>query len=221
MRRNPLRQQGRSGVALLCAALLLTLAGCDAEGSGGAAPQKAAGPSVIAPGKPGEGAATLSAGEAKKRLGDDSPNSADFDYIQMMIKHHAQALVMTALVPTRAGSEKVKRLAARVAASQKPEIGAMEGWWEGNGGPKHSAGTGHAHASMPGMATEAQLAKLRAARGGAFDELFLALMITHHEGAVTMAADALSEGNNVLVEEMANDVIAQQTAEIGRMRGLL
>jgi uncharacterized protein (DUF305 family) len=221
IRRNARARQGRSGAALLCSALLLALVGCDAEGSGEAAPQKAAGPSVIAPGKPGEAAATLSAGEAAKRIGDDSPNSADFDYVQMMIKHHAQALVMTELAPERAGSQKVKRLAARVAAAQKPEIGAMEGWWEGHDGAKHGTGSGHAHGSMPGMATEAQLAKLRAARGAAFDELFLSLMITHHEGAVTMAADALSEGNNVRVEEMANDVISQQTAEIGRMRGLL
>lgn len=35
-----------------------------------------------------------------------------------------------------------------------------------------------------------------------------------------MAAEVLGNGNNVLVEEMANDVIAQQTAEIGRMRSL-
>ena len=45
-------------------------------------------------------------------------------------------------------------------------------------------------------------------------------MITHHQGAVTMATEALSQGNNVLVEEMANDVIAQQTAEMSRMRAM-
>jgi uncharacterized protein (DUF305 family) len=73
---------------------------------------------------------------------------------------------------------------------------------------------------MPGMATERQLDGLRAARGEDFDALFLRLMITHHQGAVTMAAEVLSEGNNVLVEEMASDVIAQQTSEINRMRGM-
>ncbi|MFE6852269.1 DUF305 domain-containing protein, partial [Streptomyces sp. NPDC057674] len=85
-------------------------------------------------------------------------------------------------------------------------------------GPREQAG--HDHHSMPGMASEAQLEQLRNAKGKAFDALFLKLMITHHEGAVTMAAEVLSEGNNVLVEEMANDVIAQQSAEIGRMRSL-
>lgn len=51
--------------------------------------------------------------------------------------------------------------------------------------------------------------------------MFLELMITHHQGAVTMATEALADGNNVLVEEMANDVVAQQTVEIDRMRGLM
>ncbi|MFD9908876.1 DUF305 domain-containing protein, partial [Streptomyces sp. NPDC059063] len=168
---------------------------------------------------------------AKKRTDDDSPNSADFAYVEKMIPHHAQALEMTRLVPKRAKSPKVKRLADRITAAQKPEIGAMERWLKtygkkgGKGGkgaatgqPGH--GGHHDHAGMPGMATAAQLKQLRAAKGKAFDELFLKLMITHHSGAVTMATDALSEGNNLLVEEMANDVVAQQTAEINRMRGM-
>ncbi|MGG8406940.1 DUF305 domain-containing protein, partial [Streptomyces sp. 12297] len=65
-----------------------------------------------------------------------------------------------------------------------------------------------------------QLDRLRAARGKEFDRQFLALMISHHTGALTMAGEALSGGNNVAVEEMATDVLAQQTAEISRMRAM-
>lgn len=36
-----------------------------------------------------------------------------------------------------------------------------------------------------------------------------------------MATEALTEGNDVIVEEMASDVVAQQTVEINRMRGLM
>jgi uncharacterized protein (DUF305 family) len=46
-------------------------------------------------------------------------------------------------------------------------------------------------------------------------------MITHHGGAITMATDAKAEGNNIQIEEMADDVIAQQTSEISRMREML
>ncbi|MFE4455163.1 DUF305 domain-containing protein [Streptomyces sp. NPDC056796] len=209
-----------AALAAALAAAVLTLGGCDGDGDGGGAKSAAdQGPSVVAPGKPGEPARTLSAEEAVKAAGNDTPNSADFRYARMMIEHHRQALVLTALVPGRGDSSSVERLAERISASQKPEIGAMEGWLKNNGGDDREET--HDHAAMPGMATEEQIGQLRAARGKAFDRLFLELMITHHQGAVTMAAEALADGNNVLVEEMANDVVAQQSVEIDRMRDLM
>ncbi|MFJ8750387.1 DUF305 domain-containing protein [Streptomyces sp. NPDC102441] len=202
------------------AAAVLALGGCDDDSGGDGAKAGAdKGPSVVAPGKPGEPARTLSAEEAVKAAGDDTPNSADFRYARMMIEHHRQALVLTALVPGRASSTSVDRLAKRISAAQEPEIGAMEGWLKKNGGDDREET--HDHSGMPGMATGKQIEQLRAAKGKAFDRLFLELMITHHQGAVTMATEALTDGNNVLVEEMANDVVAQQTVEIDRMRGLM
>ncbi|MFE3666178.1 DUF305 domain-containing protein [Streptomyces sp. NPDC059164] len=208
--------------ALVAAAVaaVLALGACDADGGDGT-PDRAKGgsPGVVAPGRPGEPARTLSAEEAAEETGRDTANSADFRYAQMMIEHHAQALVMTELAPEQASRSSVKRLAERIAAGQKPEIGAMEGWLERNGGERREQH--HDHSGMPGMATEAQLEKLRDAEGEAFDELFLELMITHHQGAITMATEALTEGNDIFVEEMANDVVAQQTVEIDRMRGMM
>ncbi|MFE6402875.1 MULTISPECIES: DUF305 domain-containing protein [Streptomyces] len=227
----PLRR-ALAATGLLTAAVLV-LGACDSgsesDSRSTAKSPSSTGPSVIAPGKPGETAATLSAEDAaKKRTDDDSPNSADFEYVEKMIPHHSQALEMTRLVPERAKSTKVKRLADRITAAQKPEIGAMERWLKAHAKKGKPGATspkpghdGHGdHAGMPGMATAAQLKQLRAAKGEAFDQLFLKLMITHHTGAVTMATDALSQGNNLLVEEMANDVVAQQTSEINRMRGM-
>ncbi|MEU5643677.1 DUF305 domain-containing protein [Streptomyces milbemycinicus] len=215
-------------VTAVAAALALALTGCEADGGTKADDQaKDSGPSVIAPGKPGEAAKKLTAEEAAKAKDDDSPNAADFSYVRMMIQHHRQALVMTALAPDRAKSSKIKRLAERISAGQKPEIEAMKGWLTTNGdtdGGTEGGTTGHEgghdHGSMPGMATQKQLDQLRAASGADFDKLFLKLMITHHSGAVSMATDVLAQGNNVKVEEMADDVIAQQSAEIRRMQQL-
>ena len=216
MLKRPVRIAAVASAGVLA---VLLLAACE-SGSSGGEPQarSATGPAVIAPGKPGEAARTMSPEEAARALPDDKPNAADRTYAQMMIVHHEQALTMTALAPQRAASEQVKKLAARITAAQKPEIDAMQGWLKTNGGPAKQSG--HDHGTMPGMATAAQLAQLTAAKGKAFDDLFLKLMITHHDGALTMAAEVLSQGNNVLVEEMANDVIAQQTAEINRMRSM-
>ncbi|MFF5369688.1 DUF305 domain-containing protein [Streptomyces sp. NPDC013187] len=202
----------------LVALAVLATGGCDSAPD--RKPAAADGPAVIAPGEPGEANRTLSAEEATDRRSEnDSPNSADVSYVRMMIEHHAQALVMTELVPSRAESKDVKRIAERVAAGQKPEIEAMKGWLKSYGKPLKA--DRHEHATMPGMATEAQLKKLRAADGQAFDHLFLTLMTTHHQGAITMATDVKGQGNNIRVEEMADEVIAQQTSEITRMRNML
>ncbi|MFC9285541.1 DUF305 domain-containing protein [Streptomyces sp. NPDC057052] len=211
----PVRRASLAVAALFA----LVLTGCDAGSDSGSG--AAAGPSVIVPGKPGEANRTLSAQDAaEQRVDDDTPNSADIDFARMMIEHHRQALEMTGLAPEQGESAKVKALASRITAAQGPEIEAMESWlatYDKDGG----AGGGHQHAAMPGMASEAQLKKLRAASGKAFDQLFLTLMITHHEGAVTMAADVKAQGNNVRIEEMADDVVAEQTTEITRMRAML
>lgn len=209
-----------TALAAAAIAAALVLGACDADsGDGTSDKAKDTGPGVVAPGRPGEPARTLSAEEAREETGQDTANSADFRYAQMMIEHHAQALVMTELAPERASRSTVKRLAERIAAGQKPEIGAMEGWLKRNGGDKRKQH--HDHSGMPGMATEAQLKELRGAEGKAFDKLFLELMITHHQGAITMATEALTEGNDIFVEEMASDVVAQQTVEIDRMRGMM
>ncbi|MGW1957847.1 DUF305 domain-containing protein [Streptomyces sp. NPDC001920] len=217
---KPSRRRARFATAALAALTVLVLGGCDS----GSDPEPAAGsgPSVIVPGKPGEANRKLSAEEAARgRAEDDSPNSADVAYARMMIEHHEQALEMTELAPDRAESTAVEKLAERIAAAQGPEISAMKGWLKAHGkGGKAEKGH-HEHASMPGMATEAQLRKLRAARGEAFDQFFLTLMITHHDGAITMATEVKGQGNNIQIEEMADEVVAQQTSEITRMRDML
>ncbi|GHD77863.1 DUF305 domain-containing protein [Streptomyces goshikiensis] len=218
----------------MVSATLLALAGCqDDDGKTGANGAKDGRNPVIAPGKPGERARTLSPEQAARERPDDTPNAADQTYVRGMIEHHRQALTMSALAPDRASAEAVKGLAERIAAAQKPEIGAMERWLArypapggagGSGSTGGSGGTGgtggHDHGAMPGMATEQQLKELADARGTDFDRLFLKLMTAHHEGALKMAGQALAGGNNVAVEEMATEVVATQTAEIHRMRAL-
>ncbi|MBP0933077.1 DUF305 domain-containing protein [Streptomyces sp. KCTC 0041BP] len=222
--------RGLAGAAVV-SATLLALAGCqDDDGKTGANGAKDGRNPVIAPGKPGERARTLSPEQAARERPDDTPNAADQTYVRGMIEHHRQALTMSALAPDRASAEAVKGLAERIAAAQKPEIGAMERWLArypapggagATGGAGGTGGTGgHDHRAMPGMATEQQLKELADARGTDFDRLFLKLMTAHHEGALKMAGQALAGGNNVAVEEMATEVVATQTAEIHRMRAL-
>ncbi|WP_189132911.1 DUF305 domain-containing protein [Wenjunlia tyrosinilytica] len=209
-----------AGSAAGMALTALALVSCD-SGSDGAEGTRAdrSGPPVVAPGRPGEANKTLSPREAAKARPENEPNTADVAYVRNMIHHHRQALAMTDLAADRARARGVRSIADRIAHTQGPEVGAMRAWLKRHGQPQEAEG-GHDHTAMPGMATPEQLAALRKARGAAFDKLFLKLMITHHEGAVTMATDVSTKGNDVTVEEMASDVIATQSAEIGRMRRL-
>lgn len=151
---------------------------------------------------------------------------ADVRFMQGMIVHHAQALVLTALVGERAASPAIRLLAERIDVSQRDEIAAMRTWLADHGAPAedpHAAHGDHA-AMMPGMLSPAQLEALAAARGPAFDRLFLTGMIQHHEGALTMVADLLrtpGAAQESQVFGFASDVDADQRAEIARMRRLL
>jgi uncharacterized protein (DUF305 family) len=178
--------------------------------AGGTAP-------VIVPGGPGEPARTARPGE---RVGPSTvpAGPADLTFAQRMIPHHQQAIEMATLAKDRASGTEVRGLAGRIVAAQNPEIAVLRSWLKTNGGAPLGGHGGAGHAGMPGMATPTQLADLRAAGGEDFDQRFLGLMITHHEGALRMAGEELTAGRDPFLLRMAKDVHATQTAEIRRMR---
>ncbi|MEM1041397.1 MAG: DUF305 domain-containing protein [Bacteroidota bacterium] len=88
-------------------------------------------------------------------------------------------------------------------------------------GPAHDAMD---HASMPGMLSQAQLEELAAARGTAFDRLFLTYMIQHHGGAIVMVDDLFAAdgaGQDEASFKLARDIHADQITEIARMHQML
>ncbi|NUP67286.1 MAG: DUF305 domain-containing protein [Nonomuraea sp.] len=202
------------GALIVIAGTLIALSGCT---SGTSQPPRADSTApVLAPGRPGEQARTLAPSDAATAVPAPTANAADITYVQDMIVHHRQALDMALLAPTRADSVKLKSLADRIRAAQGPEIQFMSTWLreQDQKVPDHHA----AHGDMPGMATPAQMAALKAATGKSFDKLFLELMINHHLGAITMSERVLTDGSHIKIEELATDVSVTQTAEIGHMR---
>jgi uncharacterized protein (DUF305 family) len=68
------------------------------------------------------------------------------------------------------------------------------------------------------------MAALAAATGTQFERLFLAGMIKHHEGAITMVTGLYhtpGAAQDLAVYTMATDIEADQRSEIARMRALL
>jgi len=163
---------------------------------------------------------------------DASPpaHPADVRFLEQMMAHHAQALTMTALVTARTARADLRTLAERIAISQRDEIALMRRWLAAHGQPAPADGGAHAahaavdHAGMPGMLTAAELSALAAARGAAFERLFLASMIRHHQGALAMVASYFATpgaAQEAAIFRLASDVDADQRAEIRRMRAML
>jgi len=205
------------------------LAGCSSDPTGAGAVATAepspASPSaeddvlVIQPGAPGEPAAT---GSTLMPPEPASWNAEDAAFVQMMVPHHSQALVMSALAPSRAQDPQVRALAERIGAAQQPEIELMTAWMEQQGvEPMDGMDGMDGMSGMEGMLSPEELEELASARGREFDRLFLEGMIRHHEGAVTMADEVAVGGTALQVNELAADVAAGQSAEVGRMRDIL
>ena len=198
-------------------------AGC-AGGGDESRPQGEPAPNIVQPGAPGEPNRTLSQ-EEFEAIGATEHVQADVDFMKRMIHHHAQALRMTALVPKRSRSRDVRLLAKRIDISQESEIGRMTDWLEARGeeAPALHREHGSGQMLMPGMLTEAELKRLEAATGPAFDRLFLRFMIRHHEGALTMVKELYDAGGGFEsdVDAFARNVDSDQRIEIVRMQGML
>ena len=201
---------------LLSLALLPAVASCR-TGAGRAAP-------IVQPGAPGQPTRDIPAAAAVDRSG-ARHTAADVRFMQGMIGHHAQALEMTALLPSRTSREELKLLAKRIEVSQADEIAMMQGWLKARAAAVPDA---HAHhqggALMPGMLTAAEMARLSAARGPEFDRLFLEFMIRHHDGALAMVKDLFATpgaGQEPEIFAFASDIEADQRMEIDRMSALL
>src|ERR1700691_1303774 len=100
-------------------------------------------PVVVQPGAPGMPSKTLS----PSARGVLPPRSAaDVEFMQGMILHHAQAVEMTAMIPSHTQNEDLRSLGARISSSQSDEIKFMDRWLAARGEsvPKPMA-------KMPGM----------------------------------------------------------------------
>jgi uncharacterized protein (DUF305 family) len=181
-------------------------------------------PALVQPGAPGQPARDVSVDDSTN-LGGIRHTQADLRFMQDMMRHHAQALEMAALVPARTEREEMRLLAQRIDVSQADEIKTIRQWLEERNLPGSADHATHGAAeAMPGMLTDAEMALLREARGRDFDRLFLRLMIKHHEGAIAMVNDLFEQpgaGQESNVFVFATDVLADQQMEIARMTRMI
>jgi uncharacterized protein (DUF305 family) len=196
--------------------VVLMLAGC----GGSKPPEPESDVSVVQGAAPGKPSQEVSAEDLKDPQ-TIKPIAQDIVFMRGMIHHHQQAILMTGWVPERTQNTDVKLMAERMSRTQEGEIEQYEQWLSDRGfDPGHGHG---ADELMPGMLTQAQLDRLKAARGKAFDRLFLRYMTRHHLGAITMVRDLYAEGGGQVseIDFFARHIEADQETEIKRMQEVL
>ena len=205
---------GKSQLAMALVAVFA--AGC---GGSKAPPEEPAQTvNVVQPGAPGEPTKTVAPGATPVAV---QHSQTDVEFMQGMLHHHQQAVVMTDWVPKRTRSTSIRLLARRMGISQQAEMDQIHAWLKQRG--IDPADHSHGHTVMPGMLTTAQLERLETARGDAFDALFLRFMTRHHRGALTMVQELREKGGGAEADigAFTRHVDSDQQLEIQRMQALL
>ena len=157
-------------------------------------------------------------------------NDSDVMFAQGMIPHHEQAIAMSSQAGTRAASQEVKDLAARIDQGQGPEIQQMTQMLQAWGAPRPQpgassmpgmAGMGMGAMPMQGMMSNDQMQQLATQSGPTFDRNFLQMMMQHHAGAIQMAQIEQVQGVNPQAKQLAGAIISAQQQEITEMQAIL
>ena len=179
-------------------------------------------PLIIQPGLPGTASKEINSEEAIN-IANTGFTKDDTVFMNHMIVHHEQALTLSRLAPNRTNTQEILDLAGRIDVSQEDEISFMQGWLEERNIEVHAHMSMH-HMKMMGMASDQDIAKLSSSKGMEFDELFLRLMIAHHEGALDMVKELKRQPGSAydpLLFEFVSDLSNDQGVEIERMNTLL
>lgn len=175
-------------------------------------------------------------------LGRDRPadESVDAGFARDMTTHHSQAVLMAQIARDRSTSPEVRLLAFDIETGQLAQMGQMRGWLQSWGlseqsdrpvmawmtsphtgmGAMDAMGTAGA-SPMPGMATTAELDRLRSLTGRDLDVYFLQLMLRHHQGGIPMAREGADRASTSYVRNLADKIATAQAAEVTTIQRML
>lgn len=144
-------------------------------------------------------------------------SGSDAMFLQMMIPHHEQAILISEFALKKSKNPKLLALANTIISTQSGEISQMKKWLSDDG---LGEDPGHSMDGMSGMLTQHQITELESSTGREFDRLFLSGMIAHHEGALEMVS-MISTSKVLALKTFGETISNSQAEEILAMRELL
>ena len=156
----------------------------------------------------------------------ESWNKADQKFVQEMVPHHEQAVVMSEMVNNVEVSGETSALATEIISAQAGEIELMKGFlseWGVEYDPNSDPHAGHMMSGVEssGMMTDEELAELKNSSGVAFEKMWLTMMLAHHKGAIKMAETVIADGKDARVKTLAETIVSAQQKEIDLINSLL
>jgi len=158
-------------------------------------------------------------GGAMGEFSQDEP--FDLQFIDQMTVHHRGALMSTEAMIADSDRPELRQLAAAIESSQTAQIEQMQAWradWYGD----VSSTAGRVAADQMGqMSTGAGMSVMPDMMGGSGEDMYLQMMIAHHQLGVDMAGEALTRSGRPEIRQLAGDIADEQSAQILLMRAYL
>jgi uncharacterized protein (DUF305 family) len=153
------------------------------------------------------------------------PKDADFDlrFIDGMTPHHEGAIVMAQEALQKSQRPEIKQLAQAIIAAQEIEITQMKDWRKTWYPPvaetpmMYDNSMGHMMPMSEEMRSSMMMNTDLGSADDQFDLRFINAMIPHHEGALTMAKEALEKSDRPEVKQLAQAILDSQQKEIDQM----
>jgi uncharacterized protein (DUF305 family) len=147
----------------------------------------------------------------------DTSTTAPYDaqFLDTMAAHHQMGVDMARMQIAKGANAKLKEMSQKTADKQSAEIAQMKGWrdqWYASEPPAENR-------SLPGGASmNMDMAPMQNLTGAQHDSMYLDMMISHHEGAIAMARDAMQKAEHAELKQLAQQIIADQEKEIAELR---
>lgn len=148
----------------------------------------------------------------------------DLRFIDAMISHHQGAVEMAQETQQKSQRAEIKNLATEIIEAQQKEIAQLQQWrqaWYPQASNTPMAYDPQTGENVPMSQQQMHSMMMHGDLGDAdaeFDLRFINAMSPHHEGAVTMAQDALNKSQRPEISNLAQAIINSQQSEIQQMQ---
>ncbi|WP_310556289.1 DUF305 domain-containing protein [Flavobacterium sp.] len=137
----------------------------------------------------------------------------DFDFANLMIMHHQMANDMSRIEIEKGSDETIKKMANGIIVAQEIEIRQMQQFLQNYKIPVPNNQISNSYkiaAEMKSMIDN--MSKIKMFEN--MDEDYVAMMIPHHQSAVSMAKQQLNFGKQDVLLELSKNIIEDQSFEI-------